>query len=117
MLTVSTAMANEAEFKKATGELCDKMKSCALAEMGDMKDIPEQMRPMITAALDKACTSLSIYEESAAVDSKLTKAGTACIESMNKMSCDDMQNFDGDAPTSDCKEFHELAEKYNAAQQ
>lgn len=106
------AAADMGEFQAETAKLCEKMKACAKAEMGDMSEIPPEMRGMIDAALNQACASINIYQQTAMLDKSLINAGTACMQSMNKMSCDALQNSEDEDITPACGKFREMGEKF-----
>lgn len=106
-----TAVAGKKEFQAEADKMCEKMKACAKAEMGDMSEIPPEMRGFIESALDQACASINIYQQTAMLDKSLIDAGTACMESMNKMSCDELQNA-GDSFSPECDKFEKMGEKF-----
>lgn len=100
------------EYSGATLALCEKVKSCALEQMGQQEITPE-VRQMMQPMLDNMCSQMAVEVEEVASGHALYKPALACMKSMAALSCADMQSQDG-PHTEACKEYEALAEKYSS---
>lgn len=94
-----------------TMQLCEKIKSCALAEL-DGQELPADMKAMVISSMDGICAAMSTefnndnikeYEE-------LGKQAQACMSSLSSMSCASLMDGENDTPA--CKELEKRAEAY-----
>jgi hypothetical protein len=95
------------EFGDATQALCEKVKSCAVAQMAG-QDIPPETRQMMQPMLDSMCTQINAKVGEVPTGHPLYKPAVACMESMNSLTCEEMQDAAGMA-TPECEEYEELA--------
>ena len=88
---------------------CEKMKQCAKEQMSeeDMQGMPAGMMAMMQQSLDNMCLGMVESYNKAVKNHDLYEPALACYQSMEKQSCDGMQD-----ETVACKRFGELAEKY-----
>ena len=100
------------EYSDATLALCEKVKSCALEQMGQQEITPE-IRQMMQPMLDNMCSQMAVEIEEVASGHAMYKPALACMQSMAAISCSDMQSQDG-PQTAACKEYEALAEKYSS---
>ncbi len=94
--------------------LCEKVKSCALAQMGEQEITPE-VRQMMQPMLDNMCSNMLVNLPEVAKDHTMYKPALACMNSMAALSCEEMQGQNSSA-TPACEEYEELAEKYFSSQ-
>ncbi len=89
---------------------CNKIKQCAKAQMSaeDMQGMPAGMADMMQQAMDNMCLGMVDNYDKAVKNHDLSEPALACYQSMEKQSCDAMQN-----ETAACKRFGELADKYD----
>jgi hypothetical protein len=100
------------DYTDASLALCEKVKSCAIAQMGEQEITPE-VRQMMQPMLDNMCTSMLANLPEVAKDHATFKPAMACMSSLEALSCEEMQGQNGSA-TPACKEYEELAEKYDS---
>ena len=88
---------------------CNKMKQCAKAQMSaeDMQGMPAGMADMMQQAMDNMCLGMVDNYDKAVKNHDLYEPALACYRSMEKQSCEAMQD-----ETAECKRFGELADKY-----
>ncbi len=96
-------------YTDAAGAACERMKSCALEQMGE---VPPEMRPMIEASLDGLCVQMQHPENYAGFSRQhpLYDPATACMKSIAGLSCEQMDQQGGETP--ECKRLNELAKEY-----
>ena len=89
---------------------CNKIKQCAKAQMSeeDMQGMPAGMVAMMQQSLDSMCLGMVESYDKAVKNHDLYEPALACYQSMEKQSCDAMQD-----ETAECKRFEKLAEKYD----
>ncbi|NRB42569.1 MAG: hypothetical protein HRU20_29550 [Pseudomonadales bacterium] len=87
--------------------LCDKVKSCALADMADM---PAENRAMMEPMLNNMCVAMQKNFQQATGHAALEKSASACIRSLAKLDC---QAFNGNE-TAECQAFEKKAGQYQA---
>ena len=100
------------EFADASLALCEKIKACAIAQMGQHEITPE-VRQMMQPMLDNMCNQMAMEVEAVASGHALYKPALACMQSMEALTCADMQS-EGGPQTPACKEYEKLAEKYSS---
>ena len=93
-LFVTPAQADE--LGDAAQTLCEKVKSCAIAQM-EGQNIPEETRQMMQPMLDNMCTQVRGKVGEVPTGHPLYKPAVACMESMGAMT------------TPECEEYEELA--------
>ena len=95
------------ELGDAAEALCEKVKSCALAQM-EGQNIPAETRQMMQPMLDNMCAQVRGRIGEVPTGHPLYKPAVACMESMNSLTCEDMQDS-GDMATPECEEYEKLA--------
>lgn len=100
-------------YTDASLALCEKVKSCAIAQMGE-QDVTPEMQKMIQPMLDNMCANMSASMPEVAKEHALYKPAMACMNSLEALSCEQMQEGTG-SETPACKEYEALAEKYSGS--
>ena len=104
--------ANANEFAEATNALCQKTKACALETMGSQEGISPDMKAMIMQSLDGVCASIEQqFNQDMLSQHELVGPATACMQSMSKLSCAEMEEMSEDS-TKECKDYYEQAQSY-----
>lgn len=107
----SSSWANK-EFDVEMSALCEKTKSCAIAEM--KKSLPPEMQEMAIGMAAQACTAIQqsySYLAQQGQYAELMSSATACMKSMSTLSCEALM----DGPeTQACKDYEKKAEKFQA---
>lgn len=112
-MSVFSESANSARFYAASDALCNKMKQCALDEMGNMEGMPENMVAMIEQTLGEVCKSIRASYQGVNTYPELYDHAAACMESMTKLSCGVVTDMD-DTKTKECQEYQEALKKYES---
>ncbi len=103
----------ESQFGTEVSTLCEKTKSCAIAEM--KKSLPANMQEMAMGMVSQAC--VSIEQNYAHIENgqhaDLVKSATACMKSMSNLSCEELLD---DPETQACKDYEKEAAKYESNQ-
>lgn len=110
VLTVSGARAED--LAAAAQTLCEKVKSCALAQL-EGEALTPQAREMMQPALDSMCTQVQGGVEQVPTGHALYQPAVACMQSMNTLSCEMMQD-PNTVQTPACKEYEKLARESGA---
>ena len=97
------------EFGEHALSLCEKVKGCALEQMG-AQDLTPQMRQSITPMLENMCVSMQGQFQEVPTDHELYEPAVACMKSMAALSCG--QLMEGEAETAQCREYQEMVKKY-----
>ncbi len=107
-LALSPAHSNE--FENELNAFCEKTKACAIAEME--RSMPPELREMAMGMISGVCVGITQSYQSVLQSkySELVDAATSCMKSMNKLSCEQLEES---SETSECKEFERLSEKYS----
>ena len=108
LLAVAPAQADELA-DEALG-LCEKVKSCALAQM-NQSEITPQMRQMIQPTLDTMCDQVTNRVGEVPQGHAVYASAVACMRSMRVLSCEDMVNAQPTV-TPACREYEEMARRY-----
>ena len=98
------------EYPEASLALCEKVKSCALAQMGSQEITPE-IRQMMQPMLDSMCSNMMVNLPEVAKSHAMYKPAVACMNSLEALSCEQMQQT-SEGSTPACKEYEALAEKF-----
>lgn len=102
---VPTAHADE--LADAAQALCEKVKSCAMAQM-DGQEITPETRQMMQPMLDSMCAQVRGKIGEVPTGHPLYQPAVACMQSMNSLTCESMQEA-GDMVTPACEEYENLA--------
>ena len=100
------------DIEKQSLQLCEKIKSCALAEL-EGQDMPPEVKSMMLSSMDGMCAAMAteFSNESIKGDEDLRREAKACMTSLSSMSCSELMNGEADTPA--CKMLEKSAEKYN----
>lgn len=100
------------DMSEALDGVCQKMRGCALAQMEGAEGMSEQTKAMIETQLDSMCDGIKAqYNSFAASVHPLYKPATACLVSMEALTCEQISEGD-ENPTPECAELREKAEAY-----
>ncbi|MFK8018401.1 MAG: hypothetical protein AB8B86_01400 [Pseudomonadales bacterium] len=111
MAIASSSWANS-EFDSAMSAMCEKTKSCAIAEM--KKSLPPEMQEMAIGMAAQACTAIQqsySYLAQQAQYGDLMDSATACMKSMGNLECEALM---AGPETQACKDYEKQAEKFQA---
>ena len=97
------------EFGDQAIAMCEKVKQCALDQMG-AADMTPQMRQSITPMLENMCVSMQDQFQEVPTDHELYDPAVECMSSMATLSCEDL--MEGNAETQQCRDYQELVKKY-----
>tara|TARA_R110002124_G_scaffold266702_1_gene433666 strand:+ start:283 stop:660 length:378 start_codon:yes stop_codon:yes gene_type:complete len=101
------------ELADAAQALCEKVKSCAMAQMEGQELTPET-RQMMQPMLDSMCTQVRSRVGEVPSSHALYQPAVACMQSMNSMTCENMQDA-GEMVTPECDEYEQLVNESGAA--
>ena len=100
------------EYNDSIEALCQRIKTCALAQMGEeAKDMSEQMKQMIAAQMETMCVGIKQQYTALARFHVLYRPAIACMRSMADLSCPELQSGKDDV-TPECASFREQAREY-----
>ncbi|MBT0587349.1 hypothetical protein [Alteromonas oceanisediminis] len=103
-----SAGATAQSFEQATVAVCDKMKTCALKQMGQEEDLTPQMRQMIEGMIAGMCDNVMDFSQ-IETHAELHKPAAACLQSMAALSCEELEE---DVSTTECEAYEDVAEDY-----
>jgi hypothetical protein len=109
---VTLVPAHADELAEASVTLCEKVKSCALAEVAE-EDLTPQARQMMQPMLDSMCAQVQSAVGNVPSGHPLYAPAVACMQSMNSLSCEMMQD-EAQARTPACQTFENLARETEA---
>jgi hypothetical protein len=96
----------------ATLVLCEKIKTCALAQIAQQDFTPE-MRQMMEPMLNGMCARVQSQITDVPTGHSLYGPALSCMKSMEALSCADLR--DGDQlKTPECEAYEEASKKYNS---
>jgi len=99
-----------ADLNDSSAELCDKVKSCALAEV-KAQGLPEGMVQMMVGMFEGMCATW-VEPYAATVDKAgLEDKAIACIDSVVSESCAALMKAKGAFRTKECDEFEQAADE------
>jgi len=106
---VPVGVASADAYADAAKAACERAKSCAMQQMGD---VPADMRPMIEASLNSMCLGLPQAGdwEGFSPSHPLYRPATACMKSIAALSCDAFAEGDGETP--ECRALDKAAAAY-----
>ena len=105
LLTADPVVSDSLE--SAGADLCEKVKTCALAEI-DKQDMTPEMREMMEPMLENMCVGMRQGMDQVPMDHQLYKPAVACMRSMANLSCTQLQ--DGNqVQTPECVKYQEMA--------
>ena len=90
------------EYSDAALALCEKIKSCAVAQMGEQQLTPE-IRQMMEPMLAGMCDQMLQTMPEVAKEHALYQPALACMKSLAAVDCNKMQQTEHETPA--CREF------------
>ncbi|AYA64123.1 hypothetical protein [Alteromonas sp. RKMC-009] len=106
----ASAHADVADYMKAAGAFCDKLKVCISQEMEKEMggEVPPQMRGMVEGMADQMCQQYvpEMFEEKFAAHEDIVEKSTECLNEMLDVDCSDFEDLN--EPAS-CKEAESMA--------
>ena len=100
------------DLTAASLDLCEKVKSCALAQVAE-QDLSPQMREMMQPMLDNMCANMQSKVGEVPTGHPMYEPALACMRSLEKiMNCEMMQNPES-MTTPECEAYEKLAQEAN----
>lgn len=106
-LTASPVGADSLE--SAANDLCEKVKSCSLAEL-NQQDLTPEMKAMLEPMLQNMCAAMREGIREVPVEHDLYDPAVACMRSMAGLSCTEFNNG-STVETPECVKYRDMAEK------
>lgn len=106
-LTVAVAAGADDIADAALG-LCEKVKSCAMAQIAK-EDLTPEVRQMMQPMLDNMCTDMQAKVQAVPAGHAMYDSAVACMRSMAALSCEDMQAMGGNTPA--CQDYEKVTRK------
>ena len=104
-LTASVAAGADDIADAALG-LCEKVKSCAMAQIAE-EDLTPETRQMMQPMLDNMCANMKSRVEAVPSGHSLYKSAVACMRSMEALTCEQMQSDQANTPA--CQAYEKLS--------
>jgi len=98
-----------ADFESQSLQLCEKIKSCALAEL-EGQELSADMKSMVMSSMDGMCDMMAAQYSSAEKNTELHQQAVACMDSLSSLSCEAL--MEGDSRTPACIELEKRAAEY-----
>ena len=95
------------EIVEAASGLCEKVRTCAMAQI-DKEDLTPELRQMMEPMLDNMCANMQSKVQEVAVGDDLYQPAVDCMQSMQALSCEDMQD-PARMQTAQCESYEKLA--------
>lgn len=101
-------MASADTIDQQSLQLCEKVKSCALAEL-EGQDMSADMKSMVLSSMDGMCQAMAteFSNDSIKKQDDLRKQASACMVSLSSLSC--AQLMDGATDTAECAALEKSA--------
>lgn len=111
-LAGAPALAEEqrGELIDAATALCEKVKTCSMAQVPEA-DLTPEMRQMMEPMLENMCESMRSNIAEVPEGHQLHDPAVACMRSMADLSCEQMQS-EQQAQTEACREYENLVKSY-----
>lgn len=104
---VATLPAHSDDLATAAMQLCEKVKSCALAQVAE-EDLTPEIRQMMQPMLDNMCADMRSSMGEVPAGHPLYQPALACMRSMENLTCEMMQDSER-METAECKAYEKLA--------
>ena len=104
-------MVGAEEIVEAASGLCEKVRSCAMAQI-DKEDLTPELRQMMEPMLDNMCDNMQSKVQEVEVGNALYQPAVDCMRSMEALSCEDMQD-PSRMQTPQCESYEKLARETN----
>lgn len=98
-----------ADFESQSLQLCEKIKSCSLAEL-EGQEMSAEMKSMVMSSLDGMCDIMAAQYSGAEQYTELQQKVAACMDSLSSLSCAALMNGDSETPT--CIELEKRIAEY-----
>ena len=98
-----------ADFDSQSLQLCEKIKSCALAEL-DGQEMSAEMKSMVMSSMDGMCNMMATQYNGAEQYTELHQQAVACMDSLSSLSCTALMN--GGSETAACLELEKRVAEY-----
>ena len=92
------------ELSDASMALCEKVRSCVMAEMGDQ--ISPQIQAMIQPTLDQMCETMQSQVTQVPADHEMYQPALECLQSLEQISCAAMTSGE-DFITEPCRKYED----------
>ena len=112
LLAVAIVPAWAEDLAQASETLCEKVKACALAQLGE-EDITPETRQMMQPMLDTLCANIRSQVSQVPADHPHYAPALACTRSIEALSCDEMMITER-LETPACEEYRALAQEGDA---
>ncbi|HAT85979.1 hypothetical protein [Cohaesibacter gelatinilyticus] len=103
-----------ATFESAYAGFCEKMKSCAMAEINKVQGMNEAMKTQATMMIEGMCANVRQDFTSITQHPALEPAAVDCLNSMAALSCEDLSGHQGAQTTPQCTALQTKAEAMGA---
>lgn len=107
-----TPFSQATELYNSTLSLCEKSKTCALQQMAGDTTVSPEMKAMIETSMAGMCQAIQGKFAMASHYKDLENAASKCIDSMVKLSCQQLENLESDTPTAQCESYQQLLKQY-----
>ena len=107
-LATCASLAIADDLMSASNDMCEKVKSCALAEIAE-SDMTPEMRQMMEPMLEGMCEQMRQGVNQVPTTHELYQPAVACMRSMANLSCAQFQSTEVETP--ECLKYRELAKK------
>lgn len=97
-------------YDKASKDLCEKMKSCSMAEMDA---VPAAMQQLVQQTLNNVCDAISASYKLEVAYQDLYDQAANCMESVAQLPCEQAVEAE-ENETKQCQEFQKQLEKYES---
>ena len=101
------------DISEAALGLCEKVKSCAMAQIAQ-EDLTPELRQMMQPMLDTMCANMQAKVAEVDVGHPLHAPAAACMRSMEALTCEMMQDPQH-MKTSECEAYEEMAKETDGA--
>lgn len=109
---VANLPAHADDLITASLDLCEKVKSCAMAQVAE-QDLTPQAREMMKPMLDNMCANMQSRIGEVPTGHPMYARALACMRSMEKtLTCEMMQDPEN-MRTPECEAYEELAQEAN----
>lgn len=105
---LSSVVVKADSLESAANDLCEKVKSCSLAEMSQQELTPE-MKAMLEPMLENMCAAMRQGIQEVPVEHELYDSAVACMRSMASLSCNDFKD-ESKVETSACLDYRDKVE-------
>lgn len=93
---------------QAANTMCQHMKVCIQGNLDAENDIPPEMRQMLDTMISNMCTSV-VDVSTAMVQKDVEVSAIACLNSVTKLSCSQLEN---EIQTAECSEYERQLKKH-----